>query len=127
MKMYCFLCPLILFMALGWTPGVFATDGDIELTIDRHSRIARPYDIEIGETEGGVVVSGKLRKVLANPVRRLTGRVKVELLDHNGRVIEAHYAKPERLTMARYSRFERFRVTIEPLPAWIGEIRIGYY
>ncbi len=127
MKMYCFLCPLVLFMALGWIPGVLAADGNIELATDLHSRIARPYDVEIRATEGGVVVSGKLRKVLANPVRRLSGRVQVELLDHNGRVIGVRYAKPERLTMMRYSHFERFRVTIEPLPESTREIRIGYH
>lgn len=85
-----------------------------------------PYQVQVERTDGGAVVSGKLRASTANPGRRLYGRVWAEIVDQNGEVVAVHYGKPRRMSPAKYTRRARFKIEIDQIPDGAAGIRVGY-
>jgi hypothetical protein len=113
-------------LALALASAAPAADASLNL-VGQSNHWAVPYDLSVERTNGGAVISGMLRKSAANPARRLSSKVRAEILDRNGEVIAVYYAKPRRLTPAKHSYRARFDIEVDRLPETAKEIRVRYH
>jgi hypothetical protein len=115
-----------LVMGLALASAAPAAEASLKL-VTEPNHWAVPYDVSVERSDDGAVISGMLRKSAANPGRRLTSKVKAEVLNQNGEVIAVYYGKPRRLTPAKYSYRARFDIEIERLPEDAREVRVRYH
>lgn len=87
---------------------------------------ARPYDLQVEQTQAGIRVTGRLRSTSANTTRRLRGRVAAEFVDRDGHVVAIRYADVRRDSPAKHTASGRFDIDIERIPESTAEIRVRY-
>ncbi len=85
-----------------------------------------PYGVRVEAEEAGVRVRGNVRAAAINPGRRLTGRVRVEVVDGAGAVLAVDHGEVRRKTSARHTNRGRFEVNLGALPARAAALRVVY-
>lgn len=93
-------------------------------TISGHQ--GAPTNVELHQTDVGLVLRGEVRKSPANPSRRMYGRVAVEYLDAAGQVLGTTYTDVYRTSPARHAYRAAFQVPLDDLPAGTRAVRVGY-
>ena len=109
----------------GLSAPAYATASELSLETVRNTR-GSPYQVQVERTEGGALVSGKLRSSPANSSRRFYGRVWAEIVDRNGEVVDVYYGKPRRSSPAKHTHRARFTIEIDQIPDSATGIRVGY-
>jgi hypothetical protein len=119
---------LAVLCAITWTGTIASVQAAaVELPVEtvRHAW-ATPYQVQVEDANGGAVVSGKLRTSVANPGRRLYGKVRAEVLDRAGKVIGIYDAVPHRMSPAKHTHRTTFEIAIDRLPESAAGLRVGY-